>query len=604
VVPRLDRYRVAEIQLAGRAVRELARLLSTQIRRARVAGARPRDATARAIRGSEVPFELNLATPAGAARMTGRLDLLVGNEVDDRIEVWELKTFVDTTGAAEEQATLYALALARLGLVAPGTLRPAVLHVHGGSVLLRAVAPPGDQALAMLAERVARMDTWARDPRGAPLTSNTSACLACPVRHACWAENGPTLALDAAPAPAPARGPAPPAAPAAPAAPAVPAVPAPPAAPAPAPSAPAASAPAPTVDILLGHDERGRDVRWLPGSPERPLENFGFLVTGDSGSGKTQTLRALIDECRRAGVVVVALDFKNDFSTPEFLAAASLTGHDVRDHGLPYNPLTLLPQQGRVRPMEHIYKVEAILTRVLGLGVQQGAALNRAMRAAYTKLGIGLDAFAIDAPVPGPSFADVLDEIDGPPTLAPRLQPLVDLRLLRGDREVVGDLGGLLSSGGVLDLHNLPLGHLSDALVELTLLGIHSYLLDRDQPRRLTRLLVLDEAHRVAASPELALLLREGRAFGLGFGIGTQFPGDLDDEVQGSLATKLFLRNDQDTHRSSVARHLCGAASGPQANDLKKRIQRLDKHEGFLVNAQHRPYRFVKVVPHHARARG
>jgi hypothetical protein len=223
------------------------------------------------------------------------------------------------------------------------------------------------------------------------------------------------------------------------------------------------------------------------------------------------------------------------------------------------------------------------------------------MQAAYRKRGISLEGFTADGPVGGPSFADVLTEISGPPSLLPRLQPFVDLRLLRGDAEVVGDLGSLLNEGAVLDVHELALGNLSDAVVEVMLLGIHARLVAGEQPRRFTRLLVFDEAHRVAGSPDLALLLREGRAFGLGCAIGTQFPGDLDDEIQGSLATKLFLRNDQDAHRSSVTRHLCGAASGPEANDLKKKIRLLEKLQGFFLNAHHRPFQIIKVLPHHAR---
>ena len=41
------------------------------------------------------------------------------------------------------------------------------------------------------------------------------------------------------------------------------------------------------------------------------------------------------------------------------------------------------------------------------------------------------------------------------------------------------------------------------------------------QPRKLTRLLVLDETWRVAHSTHLENLAREGRAFGAGMAIGT-----------------------------------------------------------------------------------
>jgi hypothetical protein len=60
-----------------------------------------------------------------------------------------------------------------------------------------------------------------------------------------------------------------------------------------------------------------------------------------------------------------------------------------------------------------------------------------------------------------------------------------------------------------------------------------------DQPRRLKRLLVFDEAHRVRDSARLESLAREGRAFGVGIVMGTQFPGDVPETMAGNLATQL-----------------------------------------------------------------
>ena len=37
----------------------------------------------------------------------------------------------------------------------------------------------------------------------------------------------------------------------------------------------------------------GDDVYWDPARPNQALNNFGLLLTGDSGSGKTQLIKAL-----------------------------------------------------------------------------------------------------------------------------------------------------------------------------------------------------------------------------------------------------------------------------------------------------------------------
>ncbi|MSP63001.1 MAG: hypothetical protein EXR72_22230 [Myxococcales bacterium] len=553
VAPRILHFDGDDLLRAGAAIREVARLLSTLVRRARVAGASAEDAVRRTLVAAERSFVLPLATPAGDAQLAGRFDLMVRNEVDARVEVWELKTHAEESQAADEQAALYALALSHdlAGEGAP--LRPAVIQLGpDGRVGLRAVGLPDARLLRDLGARVAAMATWAASPGGAPPTDERARCVACPVRAPCWERHGPTLG---------------------------------------------ATATAP-VDVLLGTDESGAEVRWSPDHPDQPLHNFGFLVTGDSGMGKTQLLRALSGEVRAAGLPVLIFDFKNDFSSPDFAATAGLRVHDVRDQGLPGNPLALLPDGGEVRPVEHAYQVAGILGRVLGLGVQQQAALRRAIIACYVARGLDGARHAATAPIAGPDFSEVLAAIDAA-ALRARLDPLVDLGLLRGGGDVPS---ALLSSGLVLDLHLVADPALANALVELALLAIHAHLLGGEQPRRLRRLLVLDEARRVASSSELAWLLREGRAFGLGCAIGTQYPGDLPDEVQGALATKLFLHNDQDAHRAAVCRQLLGTVSGDEALTLRRTLRDLPQLEGFLANPHHRPYRRLRVLPHHARA--
>jgi DNA helicase HerA-like ATPase len=53
--------------------------------------------------------------------------------------------------------------------------------------------------------------------------------------------------------------------------------------------------------------------------------------------------------------------------------------------------------------------------------------------------------------------------------------------------------------------------------------------------------MVFDEAHRVKDSKRLEQLAREGRAFGVGIVIGTQFPGDIPETMAGNLATQLAV---------------------------------------------------------------
>jgi hypothetical protein len=154
----------------------------------------------------------------------------------------------------------------------------------------------------------------------------------------------------------------------------------------------------------------------------------------------------------------------------------------------------------------------------------------------------------------------------------------------------------------ILDLHRLPDDRIKAAMSEFMIVRLHGYVLKGDQPRRLRRLLVLDEAWRVKESARLQELAREGRAFGVGIVLGTQFPGDIPENLTGNLASQLLLANQDPEHRRVVVRTLCGTTSGPDATRLMQQLMHLRKHEGFFRNQQHAPYCLVESLPYFKRA--
>jgi DNA helicase HerA-like ATPase len=154
----------------------------------------------------------------------------------------------------------------------------------------------------------------------------------------------------------------------------------------------------------------------------------------------------------------------------------------------------------------------------------------------------------------------------------------------------------------VLSLFELPTDEIKAALAELIIIRLHGYLVRGAQPRRLTRLLVLDEAWRVASSKHLENLAREGRAFGVGLAIGTQYPGDLPPDLAGSLATKIFLKNQQPDHRKTVVRALTGGSSaGAQATELLEFMEKQEMFQSLIQNQQYAPFAAFKLVPYYAR---
>ncbi len=364
--------------------------------------------------------------------------------------------------------------------------------------------------------------------------------------------------------------------------------------------------------VFLGHEiDGGQGIYWAPFETDPRLLNFGVLVTGNSGSGKTQTLRVLIDGVTSMDAPVCIFDFKNDYGDREFTVQQGLRVHDVRRHGIPFNPLfPSAADDGKAQPIEHIFTITGVLKRVFGLGDRQAALLRDAMKEAFEKHGVDPQKWVPVDDIRAPSFNEVVaileEQKEGKNataiSLLDRVSPLFELGLFPKSWELETPFEQMLGERLVLSLFELPTDEIKAALAELIIIRLHGYLVRGAQPRRLTRLLVLDEAWRVASSKHLENLAREGRAFGVGLAIGTQYPGDLPPDLAGSLATKIFLKNQQPDHRRAVVRALTGGSSGSgQAAELLEFMEKQEMFQGLIANQQYAPFAAFKLLPYYAR---
>jgi hypothetical protein len=123
-----------------------------------------------------------------------------------------------------------------------------------------------------------------------------------------------------------------------------------------------------------------------------------------------------------------------------------------------------------------------------------------------------------------------------------RPEPIIDMQRL-GHATPLASVRPLFAtpapdsrSDGVLKplLSQLPGDQVKNTVAEFLLLGLYNHLMPLPQPRRLRRMLVLDEAWRVTNSEWLEPLVREGRALGLGIIVATQYPNDLAEAVAGA----------------------------------------------------------------------
>ncbi len=357
--------------------------------------------------------------------------------------------------------------------------------------------------------------------------------------------------------------------------------------------------------VMIGHGTARsgpqREVWFDPQNPEQSLNNPHISISGETGSGKTQATKALLHGLLPQGLPALILDFKDDYSRGDYAAVEGFTVHDANFGSLPFNPMVppIDPESGRVNPVGHVHELANMIQRIYRLGDQQAFALREAMKETYAIAGVGDRPFVPaegQAYLPFEAIRDVLVREEAT-TLLGRLSPIFDLGLFsRSDDNT--SLNELLTTPTVIRLSQLPGDQVKNAVAEFFLMALYSFLIRREHPHRLERVLVLDEVWRLVQSPFLEPLMREGRAFGLGVVLATQFPKDLPDQIAGSTGTRLFFNQTKAEQVREIQRTLVGKTSGTEADHLGNLIRGLAPMECILQSLHYRPWVRLRAMPY------
>ena len=175
-----------------------------------------------------------------------------------------------------------------------------------------------------------------------------------------------------------------------------------------------------------------------------------------------------------------------------------------------------------------------------------------------------------------------------------------DLGLFATDAEQ-SNFEDFLQASAVIRLGQLPSDEVKNSVAEFFLMALYNHLIRQPQIHMLERLLVLDEAWRVVESPFLTPLMREGRAFGLGVVIASQFPRDLPEAVRGSTATRLFFSQGQVEQVREIQRTIIGKTSGPQAEHVANVVRGLTPLSCVMYSTQYTPFVRVAITPYFRR---
>ncbi len=347
-----------------------------------------------------------------------------------------------------------------------------------------------------------------------------------------------------------------------------------------------------------GEYGKARDIWFDPAAPEDRLPNPHLMITGETGSGKTQATKAILADMRPFEIPALILDFKDDYSEPVYAETEGFSVYDPSDQSLPFNPLApaVDPRSGRVNPTHHLHQLTDIIKRIYRLGDQQAYRLREAMKAVYEAAGVPTRAFVPDADQTYPAFEAVQEELredKDNQALLGRMSPIFDLELFSSGAQVT-DFASVAEQNTVIRLAQLPGDEVKNSVAEFFLMALYNYLIRQPQSHQLAQIAVLDEAWRLVESPFLEPLMREGRAFGLGVVIASQFPTDLPTAVAGSTATKLYFSQTNVEQIRDIQRTILGKTSGADADHLASIMRGLPPLTCVLYSKQFP--RFVRVT--------
>jgi len=354
-----------------------------------------------------------------------------------------------------------------------------------------------------------------------------------------------------------------------------------------------------------GEYGKSREIWFDPAAPEDRLPNPHLMITGETGSGKTQATKSLLADLRPFEVPALILDFKDDYSDPVYAETEGLNVYDPDDQTLPFNPLApaVDPRSGRANPTHHLHQLTDIIKRIYRLGDQQAYRLREAMKSVYEAAGVPIRAFEPGTDQMYPAFEAVQEELRQDKenqALLGRMSPIFDLELFSSGAQVT-DFASVAEQSTVIRLAQLPGDEVKNSVAEFFLMALYNYLIRQPQSHRLGRLAVLDEAWRLVESPFLEPLMREGRAFGLGVVIASQFPTDLPTPVAGSTATKLYFSQSNVEQIRDIQRTILGKTSGADADHLASIMRGLPPLTCVLYSKQFPRFVRVTIDPYFAR---
>lgn len=375
--------------------------------------------------------------------------------------------------------------------------------------------------------------------------------------------------------------------------------------------------PASSMEILFGTDlGTGQPLYWRPNDTNQVFHtNTGII--GTMGTGKTQFTKSMITQLYRdqlhnfhgSSLGILIFDYKGDYNETKTDFVQATKAKILKPYHLPFNPLALT-KSNVFRPLLPVHTANAFkdtLSKVYGLGPKQQNTLFTCIMDTYSSRGISADRAESWDCTP-PTFESVYnlyannDEIKKTDSLAAAMDKLHRFQVFEGNPEKTASLFDLLNGVVVVDLSGYD-SDIQSLIVAITLDLFYAQMqaagsskMDQ-QYRELTKLILVDEADNFMSEcfPSLKKILKEGREFGVGTILSTQFLkhfGSGEDDYSKYILTWV-VHNVADLKPSDVEFVFKTESKSPETQKLFHDIKGLQKHHSIIKIGNSSP-RYVK----------
>ncbi len=371
------------------------------------------------------------------------------------------------------------------------------------------------------------------------------------------------------------------------------------------------------IQVLFGTDlSDGSNLIWNPNDTNQVFHtNTGII--GTMGTGKTQFTKSLITQVYRerdhnldnCDIGILIFDYKGDYNESKMDFIRATDAKVFKPYHLPFNPLALT-KSNVFKPLLPIHTANSFkdtLAKIYQLGPKQQNTLFQCIIDTYAMAGI-MSSNPSSWDREAPTFEQVYqryvndEEIKKTDSLAAAMDKLHQFEIFESNPDKTKSLFEILKGVIVIDLSGYD-ADIQSLIVAITLDLFYSQMQAAgsskiyNQLRQLTKLILVDEADNFMSEgfPALKRILKEGREFGVGTILSTQFLnhfGAGEDDYSKYILTWV-VHNVADLKSSDVDFVFKTEAKSQESNMLYNSIKSLKKHNSIVKIGNNKP-KFIR----------